>query len=229
MLLVRHVVKLLALTSICLVLQIVPASADTLTLQVDASLIAGVESGLFTQFQPPTVFVSGQIFLDLTTAFGPVPPGPPPNGVLGVNLLFTGPNGSFQETTSGTGFCEEVGSSPGLFTCFLNAPGFSFQTNAFLLPLAVGSTFGACATRFTQYPDGVIAMGSGVCGETSSVSFLGNSGIVYTLENGSSSGTFTVTAISTPEPSTLPLLATGLAALVVLALLRRTATRCGIA
>lgn len=141
------------------------------------------------------------------------------------NLFFSGANGNLFEATSGTGYCPEVGGTPGLFTCSLNATGFQFETNAIPDSIAVGSTFGACATRLTQYPDGVIAMGSGVCGETSNVSFLGNSGFVYTLENGSSSGTFTVTAISTPEPGTLPILATGLAALLGLGLIRRTAIR----
>jgi len=225
MLLVRTVVKLLAFTTICLVLQTVPAFADSIaTIQVDASLIAGPE-GLINQFQPPTLFVSGQIFLDLTTAFQPVSPNPPPNPFLGANLLFSGPNGNFSETVSGTGNCSEVGGIPGFFTCFLNAPGFHFETNGIPSTIGVGSTFGACATRFTQYPDGVIATGSGVCGETSTVNFLGNSGFVFTLENGSSSGTFTVTAISTPEASTLPLLAAGLAALLGLELVRRTALR----
>jgi hypothetical protein len=207
-----------------LIFQIVPAFADSIaTIQVEASLIAGPEA-FVNQFQEPTLFVSGQIFLDLTTAFGPVTLDPPPNPFLGANLLFSGPNGTFYEIVSGTGTCPEIG-VPGLFTCYLNAPGFHFETHAIPSTIGVGTTFGACATRFTQYPDGVIAMGSGACGETSTVSFLGNSGFVYTLENGSSSGTFTVTAITTPEASTLPLLAAGLAALLGLELLRRTAIR----
>jgi hypothetical protein len=225
--LIRPGVKLLVLAVAFLAFQVGPARADSIaTIQLDASLIGGHEDpGGFNVFQTPTVFVSGQIFFDLTTGFIPVPPGAPPNAVVGINLTFSGPNGSLTQTTGGSGICEELGFLPGSFTCYFNGPGFTFQTNVVSAPLAVGSTFGACSVRTTLYPDGGVGLGSGICGETSNVDFLGTPGFVYSLENGPSSGTFTVTSISTPEPSALPLLGAGLAALLGLKLRRRSALR----
>jgi hypothetical protein len=213
-----------------LVLQIVPASADTVTLQVDASFTTGIDLSNPTTdaFIEPLLYLTGQIYLDTTTLFWSDLLQPPPNGVLGVDLTFTGPNGSLHEVTGGNGFCTRFfGIDVPAFTCSLSAPGFSSQSYLFLPPLTVGQTFQVCGVRNTLYPDGLNVFGSsGVCGGTSGVNFLGNTGEVYSLRDGTSSGRFTVTAISTPEPGILPLLATGLVSLVGLKLRRRTARRC---
>jgi len=239
-LLMRLLVKMLAIVGICLVLQIVPASADTVTLQVDASLTTGIDPSNPTtdRFVEPLLYVTGQFFLDTTTLFWSDLSQPPPNGVLGVDLTFTGPNGSLHEVTNGNGVCWQFfGTDVPAFTCSLSAPGFLAQSYLFFPPLfTVGQTAQICGVRDTIYPDGAQIFGSsGVCGGTSSVTFLGNHGEVYSLRDGpvefgegsgSSSGRFTVTAISTTEPGILPLLATGLVSLVGLKLRRRTASRC---
>jgi len=226
----RLLVKMLAIIGICLVLQILPASADTVTLQVDASLTTGIDPSNPTtdRFVVPLLYVSGQFFLDTTTLFWSDLTQPPPDGVLGVDLTFTGPNGSLREVTGGSGFCRQFfGVDILAFTCSLSAPGFNSQSYIFQPPLTVGQTFQICGVRDTIYPDGTNVFGSsGVCGGTSGVNFLGNTGEVYSLRDGTSSGRFTVTAISTTEPGILPLLATGLVSLVGLKLRRRTASRC---
>lgn len=205
MLPIRLVIKGLALMIFCLALQIAPAFADSIaTINVSASFIPG------EQYQPPTLFVMGQIFYDMTT-----------NSLIGMNMSLLGPAGSSAQFSSqGYGGCsmwiadmyEECGFSGGSGSAFVG-----FGIINFSQTMAVGDTWGACAQRTTIYPNFDYQSGQGPCPGTSTAGFDNIAGVIYTLQDNSSSGQLTVVSISTPEPSTLLLLATGLLALIGLA------------
>ena len=208
----RLVVEGLVLTIFCLVLQIAPARADSIaTINVSASFTTGgLSNPPILNYQPPTLFVTGQIFYDMTT-----------NSLIGVNMSLLGPAGSTAQFSSqGYGGCsiwindmyEECGFSGGSGSAFVEFGIINFSPT-----MAVGDTWGACAARYTLYPNGDMQMGQGPCPMTSSAGFDNVAGFIYTLPDNSSSGQLTVVSISTPEPSTLLLLATGLLALIGLA------------
>jgi len=215
--------RLLFLPLAALIVFSIPACADSVaTINVTASLIPSstlTMGGVSAVFQPPSLFVTGQILFDLTNGIQNLGPDPPPNGSVQMNMSFLGPGGATSQfSTQGTGYCIWLGSGAQYGECFYHAQvgsaSVSFGTIIFSPTFTVGESWGACAVRDTDYLDsGVHEMGQGPCPRTSTASFDNNDGVVYTLLDNSSSGRLTVAAINevnVPEPSSLCLFTTGL-------------------
>jgi PEP-CTERM motif len=200
----------------------IPTFADSVaTIDVTASLIPSSSStGLSYIFQPPSLFVTGQILFDLTTGIQTLGPDPGliPNGSIQMNMSLSGPGGTAQFSTQGAAYCIWLGESVGYGECFYHAQvgsaSVSFATIIFSPTFTVGESWGACAVRDTFYSDiGVHEAGQGPCPGTSTATVGNDSGVVYTLLDNSSSGRLTVTAINevnVPEPGSLCLLTAGL-------------------
>jgi hypothetical protein len=195
--------KSLMLTAIALILALcllsaAPSRADSIaTLDLSATLVTTNDQYVANGDDLPSLFVTGQIFYDITTAT-----------VLGTGLSFLGLEGANHQFSSQgqdiSGFCDYIQCQ---FSAGDGVASLSIVSGYFVggPSFVVGNDFGVCPISDTLY--GSLDVHSIPCSAGSAASFDNIDGVVYSLPDGGSTGSLTVAAI--PEPSILILLLTG--------------------
>jgi hypothetical protein len=203
--------KILTLTAIALILALcllsaAPSRADSIaTLDLSAALVTTSDPYVANGDDLPSLFVTGQIFYDITTATA-----------LGTELSFLGPEGANHQFSSQaqdiSGFCDYIQCQ---FSAGDGVASLSIVSGYFVggPSFVVGNDFVVCPISDTLY--GSLDVHSIPCSAGSIAIFDNIYGVVYSLPDGNSTGSLTVAAI--PEPNLLILLLTGFGFFVLVA------------